>query len=177
MKKVILFLILSILSFSIQAQKNEISLSYGVPSFEGAFLDFENYVMKDSYSKNLGIIGIAYGHYSDSEKWRFGVNVDYEIFERDGKVSGNYCLKILPKVDYFWTKKERNFRFYSGIAVGLSFEHMVAYNRSKQYKDDKTVFAPNLTYLGMRYGKDWSVFAEFNAPFRSIFNIGVSKRF
>lgn len=186
MKKLILFLILSIFSFSIQAQKNEISLSYGMPSVEVWFSSVLWDLPETDYSNfqatNKGILGIAYAYYSTNEKWRFGLNVDYEMFELKGRSRGNYYyLKLFPKVDYFWSKKEDKFRFYSGIALGYSYEYIDFDNfyddELFHYSDNKSRFAPNLTYLGMQYGKNWSVFAELNAPFRSMFNIGISHRF
>ncbi|HCA06637.1 hypothetical protein [Chryseobacterium sp.] len=185
MKKVLLSLLLASGLFS--AQKIEVSASYGMSSMYGGSYglsyDIANGIIPSSVSNgdgrspsSMGVAIIGVAMYSENTKWRFGVDIANEFFNNTSTAKEN-MFSVLPKVDYFWLKKEK-LGLYSGAGAGVNFVSNTYINQNNnQIEDNYGMFAFNVTPIGVKYGGDLSVFLETNVGIKGIVQGGVSYRF
>lgn len=184
MKKILFPLLLA--SWFISAQKIESSASYGISSvYAGSYgVSFDivsgiipSSIKNENNPSSLGVAVIGIAMYSENMKWRYGVDVANEFFNKTESVSRQNMLSVLPKVDFFWLRKEK-FRLYSGAAAGVTFLSETYVNKDKKkIKDNDTVFGFNVVPIGAGYGGDLSVFLETNIGMKGIVQGGVSYRF
>lgn len=180
MKKVLLSLLLASGLFS--AQKIEVSASYGASSvydvtYELASAITINSITKESNPLSVGVAAIGVAMYSENMKWRYGVDVANEFFNKTESISKQIVLSVLPKLDYFWLRKEK-LGLYSGAAAGITFVNTTYVDKDKkERKDTYSVFGFNIVPIGIRYGGDLSVFLETNMGMKGIVQGGVSYRF
>lgn len=180
MKKVLLPLLLA--SGFLSAQKFEVSVSYGAASvydvtYESASDVITSIIANENSPSSRGVAAIGVAMYSENIKWRYGVDVVNEFFNKTKFISKQNTLSVLPKVDYFWLRKER-LGLYSGAAAGVTFVSSTYVNKDKkERKDTDTVFGFNILPIGIRYGGDLSVFLETNIGMKGIVQGGVSYRF
>lgn len=180
MKKVLLPLLLA--SGFLSAQKFEVSASYGAPSvydatYELASAITTSIITNESNPASTGVAAVGVAMYSENMKWRYGADVANEFFNTTESISKQNILSVLPKVDYFWLRKEK-LGLYSGAAVGVTFISSTYVNKDKkETKNTDTVFGFNILPIGIRYGGDLSVFLEANIGMKGIAQGGVSYRF
>ena len=180
MKKVLLPLLLA--SGLLSAQKFEISVSYGASTVYDATYELAsaitiNSITKESNPSSMGVAAIGVAMYSENMKWRYGVDVVNEFFGKTASVSKQNILSVLPKVDYFWLRKEK-LGLYSGAAAGVTFVNTTYVDKNKkERKDTDSVFGFNVVPIGVRYGGNLSVFLETNVGMKGIAQGGVAYRF
>lgn len=179
MIKKILFVLAIAGGLGLNAQKIEISASYGSPSVYGIGHELGNTLVGiitniETPSSN-GVAALGVMIYSKNMKWRYGVDVANEFFGKTKDVSKQNMVSILPKVDYFWFNKEK-LSLYSGGSIGVNFTS-ITYVDKKNNKESNTNFGYNVVPIGIRYGGNLSVFAETNIGMKGIIQGGVAYRF
>lgn len=174
MKKTIVLLLLTLTLNQIQAQKMEISAGYGTPSVFGTITNVFNTLFTDDSSSSDGVLSLELNLYSESMKWRYGLETSYEHL--DFRHTGNsFLLSLSPQVDYFWSGAHRKLRFYSGVSAGVAFYEEKTKAAGIGKKDNGSTFTFNVTPVGLRYGGDFGVFLEpANVGSRGIVQGGVS---
>ncbi|WP_160139249.1 hypothetical protein [Chryseobacterium sp. c4a] len=179
MKKLLFPLLL--VGVSINAQKIEVSASYGTPSVYGVAYDLGSSIVgsitdTQAPSSN-GVLAFGLMVYSKDMKWRYGADVTSELYGKTESISKQNIISILPKVDYFWLRKQK-LGLYSGGSIGINFINTTytSTDRMKR-KDNSTGFGFNVVPIGLRYGGDLSVFVETNIGMKGIVQAGVSYRF
>lgn len=165
------------------AQKTEISISYGTPSLYGVAYDFVNVVFNqvdqndEVRASAKGVLDASVSFYSPNQKWQYGLGLMNEFFDDDNTSYGTDAnfFTLLPNVNYLWRKPERKFQIYSGAGLGITFMKLNYTDRftKEKYKDKKTVVTWNITPIGLKYGKDYGVFATSNFGIKSFGQIGV----
>lgn len=172
-----------ILAMSVaQAQKMEVSASYGTISIYGISNGIVSAIGSVIYDEEAidskGVLNVAFNLYSPSMKWRYGVDVSYESFDTNQKtLTEESFTTISPKVDYFWNGADKKLRLYSGVSVGVllrSSEYMLG--ETKESFND-TVFGFNVTPIGLRYGGKFAGFVESNIGTKGILQGGVAYQF
>jgi len=162
------------------AQKFELSAGYGAPSIYGITnelgSDIVSIATNDGSPGAHGTFAAAAMIYNNSGRWRFGLDYATEFFDKDNT---NYTKKtttaIMPSIDHFWSAQDKRLRFYSGIAAGVYLNKATVKDESgKEDKLDQTLFGFNLTPIGLRYGRDFSVFLEANVGTLGLAQAGLS---
>lgn len=167
---------------TVSAQKFEVSASYGASSVYDATYELAsaitiNSITKESNPSSIGVAAIGVAMYSENMKWRYGVDVANEFFNKTASISRQNILSVLPKVDYFWLRKEK-LGLYSGAAAGVTFVNTTYVDKDKkERKDTDSVFGFNVVPIGVKYGGDLSVFLETNIGMKGIVQGGVSYKF
>ncbi|MDN3694610.1 hypothetical protein QWZ06_21225 [Chryseobacterium tructae] len=180
MKKLLFPLLIA--GASLNAQKIEIAASYGTPSVYGTAYDLGSAIVgslsdtKSPSSNGVAALGVMV--YSKNMNWRYGIDVTNEFFGKTESVSKQSITSILPKVDYFWLRKNK-LGLYSGGSIGVNFTSTTYVNKNnkKENKDSSTGFGFNVVPIGLRYGGDLSVFVETNIGMKGIAQAGVAYRF
>lgn len=166
---------------SLNAQKIEVSASYGMPSVYGTAYDLASSIVgsvidQESPSSN-GVAAVGVMMYTKNMKLRYGLDIVNEFYGKTESVSKQNIMSVLPKIDYFWFNKGK-LGLYSGGSVGVSFINTTYTSKDKkESKDTDTVLGFNLVPIGLRYGGDLSVFVEANVGMKGIAQAGVSYRF
>lgn len=178
MKKIVFMLTIAG-GLSLNAQKIEISASYGAPSVYGIGHEFAM-TLVSSLSKietpsTSGVAAIGFMIYSRNMKWRYGVDIANEFFGKTKDVSKQNMVSILPKVDYFWFNKDK-LSLYSGGSIGVTFTSITYVDKNNK-KENYTDLGFNVVPIGIRYGGDLSVFAEANIGMKGIIQGGIAYRF
>ncbi|MEJ5102164.1 hypothetical protein [Chryseobacterium sp. MYb328] len=183
MKKLLFPLLIAGVCFN--AQKIEIAASYGAPSVYGIAYELAPAITlallpgtsSISPSSN-GVAAFGVMMYSKNMNWRYGIDVTNEFFGKTESVSKQNITSILPKIDYFWLRKNK-LGLYSGGSIGVNFASTTYVNKDtkKENKDSSTGFGFNVVPIGLRYGGDLSVFVETNIGMKGIAQAGVSYRF
>lgn len=188
MSKHIIFSILLILGLGISnAQKTEISISYGTPSLYGVAYDFVNVVFNqvDQNEKvkasAKGVLDASVSFYSPNQKWQYGLGLMNEFFDDDNtsySTDANF-FTLLPNVNYLWRKPERKFQIYSGAGIGLTFMKLnyVEKNSNQKVNDNKTTVTLNVMPIGLKYGHDYGLFIDSSVGIRSFARLGFFYRF
>ncbi len=182
--KIILLSAFLCLFGSLNAQKKyEISASYGTPSLYGLAYDFFDEIFNPSENSTSnkisgqGVATVGASMYSQNQKWQFELNLMNEFFndEKSSVTTDANFFSVHPNVNYMWRKPDKKFQVYSGAGIGLSFLKMNYTDRftKEKYKDKKTVVTWNITPIGLKYGKDYGVFATSNFGIKSFGQIGV----
>lgn len=180
----------------VHAQKFEISATYGTSSLYGtteSILDATGSALgsaiastifgnptKIDYPTSNGVFNLSVQRYSQDMKWRYGVDFVYESFnESKSDFTVLNFMSFMPKVDYFWSGSDKKLRLYSGAALGFLIKDYKYINSStlRETKDSDTLFALNVTPIGLRYGTDFGVFLEPNIGVKSFVQAGVSYQF
>ncbi|MDX9705909.1 MAG: hypothetical protein RBT46_09430 [Weeksellaceae bacterium] len=188
MSKQILFSILLILGLGFtNAQKTEISISYGVPSLYGVAYDFVNVVFnqvdqnEEVRASAKGVLDASISFYSPNQKWQYGLDLMNEFFDDDNTGYGTDAnfLTLLPNVNYLWRKPERKFQVYSGAGFGITFMKLNYTDKVSNGKvnDSKTVLTWNVTPFGLKYGHDYGLFFDSSVGIRSFARLGFFYRF
>ncbi|AQW94698.1 hypothetical protein CMU89_16750 [Elizabethkingia anophelis] len=183
MKK--LFFSFSILGLTfVSAQKIEISVAYGPGSFFGITDAIAKTLLSpltDQDSPNsIGVLNANAMLYNGNMRWRYGVEFNSEFFniKKDTDYQKKIFTSILPKVDYFWTPENKKIRLYSGVSAGILFSKESYKNKNQvdveEIINNNTIFAFNVTPLGVRYGNKFAIFIEPNLGIRNIVQAGVS---
>jgi hypothetical protein len=173
MKKIIystlLFTLFSFSAFS-QNKKGDFNLSAGIgfgslTETSVAIGDAISRIIfgnsNDDLTKSkFGAINIG-AKYSLSNKVRIGADFVYEKFEGGNINIG--VISVIPRADLIWVNKN-NFRFYSGIGVGVAFT---------DDNDGGSSFAFNAVPAGVEFGKDICFYAELAAGFNGTISGGV----
>src|SRR5699024_2842734 len=114
------------ITLSSYGQKIEVSAGYGTSSLYGVTDDLISAVSdalanSENSTSSQGVFNVAANLYSQSMKWRYGLDINYETFSTKGAINQKYYLSFSPKIDYFWSSKGNKFRFYSGLSVGIGW--------------------------------------------------------
>lgn len=187
-QKTLILIVFSIFFVNLKAQKKyEVSASYGTPSSYGLAYDFFDSIFNSSEDSNSnkvsgqGVAAVGIGVYSPNQKWRFELGLMNEFFndEKSSVTTDANFFSIHPNVKYMWRKPERKFQIYSGAGLGITFMEMNSTDRTtgEKLKDKSSVLTWNLTYFGLRYGKNYGVFTDFNIGIQSITQFGLFYRF
>lgn len=183
MSKHIIFSILLILGLGFtNAQKTEISISYGTPSLYGVAYDFVNVVFnqvdqnEEVRASAKGVLDASISFYSPNQKWQYGLGLMNEFFDDDNTGYGTDAnfLTLLPNVNYLWRKPERKFQVYSGAGFGITFMKLNYTDKGSNGKvnDSKTVVSWNVTPFGLKYGHDYGLFFDSSVGIRSFARLG-----
>lgn len=159
------------------AQKNvEVRASYGAPSLFGISESITGSVINVvfgspavDYDSN-GVLAIEVMLHNESKKWQYGLGYNNESVTDDrNNIKGTFNT-FLAQANYTWTNPENKFRLYSGAGVGVM---MTSYDYNiTDYKE--TIFAFNVSPIGVRYGQKLGVFLETNVGTKGLLQGGVS---
>lgn len=183
MKKIIFsFCFLMIFCVS-NAQKIEVSTSYGMSSLYGVSDDILSAIVgimtDESLKSSSGVLNVSAARYNESERWRYGIDLSHEFFNTSNTSFSKYSFTtISPKVDYFWSKSDKSFRFYSGASIGVLFRNAEYINSEAQkVSGNDTAFGFNVTPIGLRYGGDFAGFIEHNWGTKGFLQAGIAYTF
>ena len=191
----IIILLLSVIT-SASAQKNEISVHYGIGTSNVIIEEFGD-IITEAFTFGLysvdnenswGCIGIEYQ--SDvGDKFQLGIAAAYQTLNKDllnasdksksGHVKDTY-FSVMPRARIFYIKKP-GFRLYSGLSAGLTFRTETATPEGtsswSETSTSKTNFAFQADVAGIQFGKSFfgSVAAGFGV--KGLLNGGIGYRF
>ena len=187
----LLVFMISSLGFS-QTRRHDISLSYGI-----ATTDQIKDILKEVLSVVLtfgtarkenvsypGAFFITY-RYSTNSRFGFGLTAGLDSSKGDlifldenvGSFKENH-FTFAAEVDYRWIMKQ-GFQLYSGLGAGVTVERIThdvdSYDEPHRFTN--LSFAPQVTLLGLRFGRRIGVFAEIGGGYKGLVNIGVNGQF
>lgn len=161
---------------SVNAQKVEISASYGSPSLYGVTYTLASVasaivgVGDDSFASSKDMFGVSVNLYSNTEKWRYGLDFLVENFEREKNISDGRFISLMAKTDYMWLKPGKKFQIYSGLGVGITF---IGFDYAGDRKNDNA-FAVSVLPVGFKYGGDLSIFLDTHVGANSFTRLGLA---
>ncbi|MFA7616178.1 MAG: hypothetical protein WBF83_11145 [Moheibacter sp.] len=169
------------------AQKTEISISYGTPSLYGVAYDFVNVVFNqvdqndEVRASAKGVLDASVSFYSPNQKWQYGLGLMNEFFDDDNTSYGTDAnfFTLLPNVNYLWRKPERKFQIYSGAGLGITFMKLNYTDKESndRVNDSKTAVTWNVTPFGLKYGQDYGLFFDSSVGIRSFARLGFFYKF
>jgi hypothetical protein len=190
---VILLFILIFSSFGFsQNRRHDISLSYGI-----ATSDQIKDILKEVLSvvltfgtarkENVSYPGAFFITYRYSTNSRLGIGLTAGLDSSKGdlifldKNVGSFRenhFTFAAEVDYRWIMK-RGFQLYSGLGAGVTVERIThdvdSYDEPHRFTN--LSFAPQVTLVGLRFGRKIGVFAEIGGGYKGLVNIGVNGQF
>ncbi|HUH35206.1 MAG TPA: hypothetical protein VL022_05170 [Moheibacter sp.] len=185
MKKKILGMSFILAMGAAQAQKMEVSASYGTPSLYGITNSIFSGLAMVFYDSDLdlvdsnGVLNVSFNLYSPSMKWRYGIDLSHEFFDtNDSKITKESYTTISPKIDVFWNGSNRKLRVYTGVSAGILVRNAKFTDdnmNSKTYNN--TIFGFNITPIGMRFGGKFAGFVESNIGTQGFFKGGIAYQF
>jgi len=195
MKKSTLIVLLLSLGMSVMAQKNEISLHYGIGTSIVIIEDFSDVlseiisigIYRVDNESSYGCLGIEYQH--DLGKiFQLGGVAVYQTLTKDlldgsntksGKVDDTF-FSIIPELKVFYIKNP-GFGLFSGIGAGVTFrtEKVSPVNASSwaESTNSETIFAFQLDVVGVDFGTKLFGSAALGFGVKGILNAGIGYRF
>lgn len=174
-----------------QNKNNEISASYGIlsiPEFEELIVDVTSSLIGGADSAVInGSIGNIYLNYQHSlgEKFVLGFTfgyykADYKSFKKSVQIGDqtNYYYTFAIESKYKYIDHDK-FQMYSGAGIGLTYNPVTfkSNDGSPETKDSFSNFTFQIIGAGVRYGKNFGIFAEAGFGYKGILNGGVSFKF
>jgi hypothetical protein len=182
-----------------QAQKNEISVSYGINStngqkfsesaFEGLFTLFTLGLLKYHLEniKEPGPVFIAWKTYG---RPRFGyglslgyLRVTYDVVSgtlwsnSQNRMHANYsAVTFAPEIEYKYLKKP-SLDLYSSLGVGYTLISIPTESRDENISYPTDHFDFHFSPFGVRYGKDIAAFLELGIGYKGLVQFGISYKF
>lgn len=161
---------------SVSAQKVEISASYGSPSLYGFAYTLASAIVgegDDSFASSKDMFGVSVNLYSNTEKWRYGLDFLVENFEREKNISDGRFISLMAKTDYMWLKPGKKIQIYSGLGVGITF---IGFDYAGDRENDNA-FAVSVLPAGFKYGGDLSIFLDTHVGANSFARLGLAYKF
>ncbi|PKF73721.1 hypothetical protein [Chryseobacterium sp. PMSZPI] len=181
MKKVLFPILIMGAGVALNAQKIEVSASYGIPSVYGVAHDFASSIVgaitdtKTPSSNGVAAVGVMI--YNKDMKWRYGVDFTSEFYDKTESISKQNMISILPRVDYFWLNKGK-LGLYSGGSIGMNFMNTTYVDKDKkENKNTDSGLGFNVVPIGLKYGGALSIFVESNVGMKGILQAGAAYRF
>jgi hypothetical protein len=183
MKKAICILSILLGGFVSAQQNVEVKVSYGTPSLYGisesitanAFNAF-NFLgpgNKIVAYESTGVLAIDVMLQSNDSRWKYGLGYNYESV-KDSKVKLEATFNsILAQGSYTWLSTASKLKMYSGAGIGASF---LTFKESPK-EESSTIFAFNISPIGISYGEKFGVFLETNFGTKGLLQGGVSYTF
>lgn len=171
--------------------RNEISATIGTTSGAGTIIDLFKIVIEgvaNSIGKNyktdtkfIGTYGIDY-YYQVNSWFRPGVKIGYEglvtnVYDTTMNLVNHYhtsTVTVMPSVQFSYLNR-KYVKLYSGIDIGFAcfFD-----NNKNNTSPGTTIFAMNLTPIGIRVGNEWVYgLVETNIGFDAFIKAGIGVRF
>ncbi|KIA85985.1 hypothetical protein [Kaistella jeonii] len=183
MKKTIYTLSI-LLGVLVSAQKNvEVKVSYGTASLYGisesitanAFNAF-NFLgpgNKIVTYESAGVFAVDVMIQSENSRWKYGLGYGHEtVKDSNLKFEGNFNT-ILAQGNYTWLSTASKLKMYSGAGIGASFLSF----KESTLDESSTIFAFNVSPIGISYGEKFGVFLETNLGTKGLLQGGVSYTF
>ena len=168
----------------VSAQKNvEVKASYGTSSLYGMaesitgnvfnalnILDPNRQVV--TYN-SAGVFALDVMLNSDDSRWKYGLGYNLETV-KDSKLNfeGNFNT-VLAQASYTWSNPANKLKFYSGAGIGAIFTSF----KEGPKDNSETIFAFNVSPIGVSYGEKLGVFLESNLGTKGLVQGGVSYTF
>ncbi len=177
MKKNILIGLLLSSTAMVAQKKIQVAASYGSGSFYGLTESLTESILTQSTQLNYesdGVFAVDVMMGNEDSRLMYGLSYSHEQLKDPSKGVKTSLETIEAQATYKWLNPAKKFNIYSGVGAGVIF------GSSKVLmlpKSDDTLFAFNVTPIGIRYGTDFSVFAEANIGTRGIVQGGVAYTF
>ena len=183
MKKTIYTLAI-LFSGLISAQKNvEVKVSYGTASLYGisesitanAFnaINILGPGNKIVTYESAGVFAIDLMLQNPDSRWKYGLGYNLEtVKDSNLKFEGNFNT-LLAQGSYTWLSTASKLKLYSGAGLGATF---LSFKEGAQ-DESSTIFAFNVSPIGVSYGEKFGVFLETNFGTKGLLQGGVSYTF
>lgn len=183
MKKTICTLSI-LLGVLVSAQKKvDVKVSYGTASLYGISESITAGVVDAFFVlvpgnkivtyESTGVLAVDVMLQSNDSRWKYGLGYSREtVKDRNLKLEGNFNT-LLAQGSYTWLSTASKVKMYSGAGVGVSF---LSFKESTK-DESRTIFAFNVSPVGISYGEKFGVFLETNVGTKGLLQGGVSYTF